>query len=334
MAAGARIRVRRLSWTSGFHAGRRDGNPDGAALRDRALQGARRAQFVDQRIDRRERRRPLLRHDDILRHVEQVVRQQPRAGCRRRERGQALAAGAERVDAARGQRLAQLGRIVLELHERCLLENAFHAQRDRIVDRPGDLLSRAVDIGDRLDGRAVEHEKALPHQHVGLGELHRPEPRRLIGDKANVGRSALDRLDDGRRSGDRLELERHIVAAGQFAGEIIGYSAHLAGRRIAHRLRRVGAEIGRAQRAARCNLAGHRGGTARKCGGNHHQAERSHRIAPSTIALARPRASSSCATIREATDTIGRAGNEPCNSNDNIEDRRLCGWTDRLTYSP
>ncbi len=139
---------------------------------------------------------------------------------------------------------------------------------------------------DRLDRRAVEHEKALPHQHVGLRELHRPEPRRLIGDKADVGRSALDRLDDGRRAGDRLELERHIVAPGQFAGEIIGYSAHFAGRRIAHRLRRVGAEIGRAQRAARRNVAGHRGGTARKSGGNHHQAERSHRLAPSMTALA------------------------------------------------
>src|SRR5215831_18301545 len=55
-----------------------------------------------------------------------------------------------------------------------------------------------LDVGDRLDRRAVEHEKALPHQHVGLGEFHRSEPRRLIGDKADVGLSVLDRLDDGR----------------------------------------------------------------------------------------------------------------------------------------
>jgi hypothetical protein len=70
MAAGARIRIRRLSWTSGFHACRRDRNPDGAAALDRALQEARHAHLVDQRINRCERRRPVLRHDDILRHVE------------------------------------------------------------------------------------------------------------------------------------------------------------------------------------------------------------------------------------------------------------------------
>ena len=221
----------------------------------------------------------LCRKPD-LRHVEQVVRQQPRARCRRRERGQALAVGAERVDRARGQRLAQFGRIVRELCDRRLLENALHAQRDRIIDRPGDLLSRAVDIGDRPDGRAVEHEKALPHQHVGLREFHRPQPRRLIGDEADVGLRVLDRLDDGRRAGDRLELERHIVAARQFAGEIVGCSADFAGRRIAHRLRRVGAEIGRAQRAARRDVAGHRRRSACNCGRNHHQAESYHRMVP------------------------------------------------------
>ena len=43
MAARARIRVRRLFRTSGFHARRRDRNPDGAAAFDRALQEARHA---------------------------------------------------------------------------------------------------------------------------------------------------------------------------------------------------------------------------------------------------------------------------------------------------
>jgi hypothetical protein len=65
-----RENFRRLSWTSGFHACRRDRNPDGAAALDRTLQEARRAHLVDQRIDRRERPRPVLRHDDVLRHVE------------------------------------------------------------------------------------------------------------------------------------------------------------------------------------------------------------------------------------------------------------------------
>jgi hypothetical protein len=66
---GARIRVRRLTWTSGFHARRRDRNPNGAAALDRALQEARDAHLVDQRIHRGERRRPVLRHDDILRRA-------------------------------------------------------------------------------------------------------------------------------------------------------------------------------------------------------------------------------------------------------------------------
>src|SRR5262249_53483114 len=77
--------------------------------------------------------------DDILRHVE-IVRQQPRAGCRRRERGQALAVCAERVDCAL-ERLAQFGRIALQLYDRRLLENPLHAQRNRIIDCAGDLLS-------------------------------------------------------------------------------------------------------------------------------------------------------------------------------------------------
>src|SRR5262249_40917710 len=56
----------RLSWTSDFHACRRDRNPDGAAALDRAPQQARHSHLVDQRINLRERRRPVLRHDDIL----------------------------------------------------------------------------------------------------------------------------------------------------------------------------------------------------------------------------------------------------------------------------
>jgi hypothetical protein len=64
----------------------------------------------------------------------------------------------------------------------------------------------------------VEHEKALPHQHVDLREFHRPEPRRLVGDETDIGISGHDRLDDRRRAGDRLELERRMIAARQFAG--------------------------------------------------------------------------------------------------------------------
>src|SRR5262249_1645857 len=60
----------RLSWTSDFHACRRDRNPDAAAALDRALQEARHSHLVDQRINLRERRGPVLRHDDILWHVE------------------------------------------------------------------------------------------------------------------------------------------------------------------------------------------------------------------------------------------------------------------------
>ena len=44
------------------------------------------------------------------------------------------------------QRLAQFGQIVLQLYDRRLLEDALHAQCNRIIDCPGDLLSRAVDI--------------------------------------------------------------------------------------------------------------------------------------------------------------------------------------------
>jgi hypothetical protein len=36
-----------------------------------------------------------------------------------------------------------------------------------------------------------------------------------VASQADVGPSVLDRLDDGRRARDRLELERHVVAASE-----------------------------------------------------------------------------------------------------------------------
>jgi len=229
---------------------------------------ARRARLVDQDVDRRKRGRPVLRHHDILRDVEQVVRQQPGAGCRLRERGEALPVCTERVDCARAQRPAQLGRIVLQLHKRRLPQDALHAQGDRIVERAGDLLSSTVDVGDGLDRRVVGHQKALPHPHVGLREFHTAEPRRLIGDKTDVGLPFSDRLDNGGRAGDRLELKRHVAAAGERARELGRGPANLTGCGIAHRLRRVGAEIGRSRHAGRRKLvgSGRRGACSDDCG--------------------------------------------------------------------
>src|SRR5262249_49470878 len=90
----------------------------------------------------------------------------------------------------------------------------------------------------------------------------------------------------GWRAGDRLELERHIVAARQFAGEIISRPADFAGRRIAYRLRRVGTEIGRAQRAAGRNVTSHHRWSACKYRGHRHEAQSAQLIAPSTFASA------------------------------------------------
>jgi hypothetical protein len=70
LEAVSSVCVRWLPWTSGFHSCRRDRNSDGAAALDRALQEARPAHLVNQCVYRRKRCRPVLRHDDILRHVE------------------------------------------------------------------------------------------------------------------------------------------------------------------------------------------------------------------------------------------------------------------------
>ena len=56
--------------------------------------------------------------------------------------------------------------------------------------------------------RVAEHQEALLHQHVGLRELDGAKPRRLVGDEADVGLSALDRLDHRRRIGGGLDIER------------------------------------------------------------------------------------------------------------------------------
>ena len=82
--------------------------------------------------------------------------------------------------------------------------------------------------------------------------------RGAVAVSADVGLSFSDRLDNGGRAGDRLELERHVAATSERARELGRRPANLAGCGIAHRLRRVGAEIGRAQHAGRRKLVGSR----------------------------------------------------------------------------
>jgi len=68
----------------------------------------------------------------------------------------------------------------------------------------------------------------LVHQHIGLREIDRAEPRRLKGDEADIGLPRAHGLDHRRWILDRLEVERLADALSQFGGEIEGRSPHLA----------------------------------------------------------------------------------------------------------
>src|SRR5882672_3523473 len=161
-----------------------------SALLDRSLQEPGRARVIDEAIDRLERRCLALRQDDSLRHAEQVIWHQPRARYLGDERAQARTARSERIDLLAGEHAPGLRRIVGDLDQRRLLEMAPQVERDRIIAHARDLLARAVNIRDRADRRAVEHDEALLHQQISLRELNRSSARGLEGDKADIGLAA------------------------------------------------------------------------------------------------------------------------------------------------
>src|SRR5262245_16755226 len=132
-------------------AGRRRSNSWNAALLDRGGQKARRAHVVDEAIDLGERLRLVLRYDDRLRHVEDIVRQQPIAGQFRRQIGQPLPVCAERIDLAIGELPLGVGRWVVGFDQRRLLERARQEQRDRIAFSTPDAPTGLIDIGNRSD---------------------------------------------------------------------------------------------------------------------------------------------------------------------------------------
>ena len=172
------------------------------------------------------------------------------------QRREALPVGAKGVDLFSSQQALDLGGIVLDFEQCRLLQLAFQIERNGIVPDAGYDLSGAIDIGDRTDRRAVEHEKALLHQHVGLREFDRAGARRLVGNEADIGRAAADRVDHPLGVGGRLELDQHIDALCEFAREIGRYAANGAGGAVLHRLCRIAAEIDRTQRAARRDIVG------------------------------------------------------------------------------
>jgi hypothetical protein len=174
----------------------------------------------------------------------------------RHQRREALPVGAKAINLFSGQQALDLGGVVLGFEQSRLLQLAFQIERDRIISDGGNHLSCAIDIGDRADRRAVKHEKALLHQHVGLREFDRAGARRLIGDEADIGRAAADRVDHPLGVGGRLELQRHIDALSKFAGKIGRCAPNGARRAVLHRLCGIAAKIDRTQRASGCDVVG------------------------------------------------------------------------------
>ena len=161
---------------------------------------------------------------------------------------------------------------------RGLLQHALEAERDGVVPRAGDLADPPRSMSaTALIGEPSSTRKRLLHQHVGLRELDRAEPRRLIGDEADIGLPAPHRLDHRRRIGRRLEVERLADALGKLGREIEGGAAHLAGLGVANRLRRIGREIGRAERAGRRDVLCACGDNGGEHEARHDKQTRSHK---------------------------------------------------------
>jgi hypothetical protein len=116
--------------------------------------------------------------------------------------------------------------------------------------------ARPVDVGDGADRPVVTHQKALPHQHVGLRKFHRAGARGRVGDEADVGLALTHRIDHALRARRRRKRQRHADAARELAGEVGRSAANVTARRVARRLRLIAGEIDGAQRAGRRDLVG------------------------------------------------------------------------------
>ena len=157
-----------------------------------------------------------LADDDGLRHVENVVRQQPRSSANPSAAWSAAAGWRRMRRSPCCQHLDASGRIIVGLNERGLLKLALHEKCDRVALPPPIFCpARSISATERI-GRVFRHDEALPHQHVGLREVDRAGARGRVGDKANVACPPVATASITVAGlGERHQRHRHVQPLGR-----------------------------------------------------------------------------------------------------------------------